>query len=257
MGREVASRSKKRSCAIMQPTFIPWSGYFNLMTRVDDFVFLDDVQFARRSWQCRNKILLDGKPFMVSLRLQKGARERLIIDVPLHQDEGDDGWRESIGKTLNHTYSKHPCPESIEPALNALDDADLTMLAEFNMALIRSYIELLGLDVRLHRSSEMGVEGHRSERLAQICRKLDCQHYVSPVGAREYIEEDGIFSLYETDDGKLTVSFQDYVPGPYSQKGAVEFVSHLSIVDVLANLGVDASREYVRLGHCQKAGIAQ
>lgn len=241
----------------MQPTFLPWSGYFNLMTRVDDFVFLDDVQFARRSWQCRNRILLDGKPFMISLRLQKGSRERLIIDVPLYEDDGDDGWRESIAKTLKHTYSRHPYPEAIEPALDALQNQDLTMLADFNMALIRSYIELLGLDIRLHRSSEMGVEGYRSERLEQICRKLDCQHYVSPVGAREYIEEDGVFSFDGADNGKLTVSFQDYLPGPYPQKGAGEFVSHLAIVDVLANLGVDASREYVKLGHCQKAGIAQ
>ncbi|WP_370302900.1 WbqC family protein, partial [Rheinheimera baltica] len=49
-------------CAIMQPTFLPWSGYFNLMASVDVFVFLDDAQFQKGSWHNRNRIPLNGKP---------------------------------------------------------------------------------------------------------------------------------------------------------------------------------------------------
>ena len=55
-----------RSCAIMQPTYLPWSGYFNLMARVDVFVLLDDVQFERRSWQSRNRILVNGHEVLAS-----------------------------------------------------------------------------------------------------------------------------------------------------------------------------------------------
>jgi len=68
--------------SIMQPTYLPWIGYFDLISKSDIFVFLDDVQFSRRSWQQRNRILLDGKETMLTIPIQnKGKREQLIKDV--------------------------------------------------------------------------------------------------------------------------------------------------------------------------------
>ena len=57
--------------AIMQPTFIPWAGYFGLIKLVDQFVFLDDVQFDRRSWQQRNKIFENDKASFVTVPIIK------------------------------------------------------------------------------------------------------------------------------------------------------------------------------------------
>lgn len=54
-------------CGIMQPTYLPWSGYFNLISSVDIFVFLDDIQFNRRSWQTCNRVLLRGEEYMLSV----------------------------------------------------------------------------------------------------------------------------------------------------------------------------------------------
>ena len=70
--------------AIMQPTFMPWSGYFALMNAVDHFVFLDDVQFDKRSWQQRNKIKTDvGEMFLTLPVLTKGRYEQKINMVEL------------------------------------------------------------------------------------------------------------------------------------------------------------------------------
>ena len=70
--------------AIMQPTFLPWSGYFGLMQSVDMFVFLDSVQFDRRSWQQRNRIKTSSGPKWLTVPVRsKGKRSQLISDVKI------------------------------------------------------------------------------------------------------------------------------------------------------------------------------
>ena len=66
------------SCAIMQPTYLPWSGYFNLIKNVDIFIFLDDVQFDRRSWQTRNRINQGGRDLLLSLSTNKTTQNEFI-----------------------------------------------------------------------------------------------------------------------------------------------------------------------------------
>ncbi len=66
--------------AIMQPTFNPWLGYFDLIDYVDEFVFLDTVQLARRSWQVRNKLKVNNKEYMFSLPIKKEkSRDETIL----------------------------------------------------------------------------------------------------------------------------------------------------------------------------------
>ena len=69
--------------AVMQPTFLPWMGYFALMHQVQDFVFLDNVQFSKRSWQCRNRIKGDNGPLMISMPIDKSNSRKLISEVQL------------------------------------------------------------------------------------------------------------------------------------------------------------------------------
>lgn len=228
-------------CVIMQPTFIPWSGYFNLISEADEFVFLDDVQFEKRSWQSRNAILVGGKRYFLSLQVSKGNFDRKIDEVLLFQEPH---WRQNLCKTLIHTYGKHPFPEAIEPALNALKDVSLTKLSEFNINIIEKLCQLLGLETKWHRSSEIGTIGKRSEKLLAICNTLNCSEYLSPIGAKDYIEEDNLFS-----NSNITVTFQNFSPGPYVQKNSDEFISHLSIVDVIANIGPKAAAEYIKTGN--------
>jgi len=70
--------------AIMQPTYLPWLGYFGLMDRVDTFVYLDSVQFARRSWQQRNRIKSERGEVMLTVPVaKKGLRDQKIADVEI------------------------------------------------------------------------------------------------------------------------------------------------------------------------------
>lgn len=224
----------------MQPTFIPWSGYFNLISQADQFVFLDDVQFEKQSWQSRNAILLDKKRFLLRLQISRGPLASKISEIELNQEPA---WRERLSRTLRETYGKHPFKLAIEPVLRALSDLQLTSLRDFNIQIVEEYCDLLKITTPKSKSSEFRIEGNRSERILSICKRLACDEYLSPAGAKDYLEDDNLFP-----GSNVKLEFQDFNPKYYPQLGAKEFVSHLSIVDIMANIGPQATKEYIETG---------
>lgn len=224
------------SVAIMQPTYLPWAGYFNLISRVSRFVFLDDVQFAKPSWQMRNRILHRGAPHFLAVPTE-GSRHQLLSDVRL----SGDAFRDTHQKTLQHAYSKHPHGKALlEVVSPVLADRSLDKLVELNVALITALSRRLGLTTPLLRSSQLGLQGKRSSHLLEILLALGDLDYLSPEGSRGYIEQEQVLA-----NAGATVRYQDFTPAPYPQKGATEFVSHLSIADVVAHLGWEAARRYL------------
>jgi hypothetical protein len=123
------------------------------------------------------------------------------------------------------------------------------LLAEINMDLIRSLCAAMGMRPAFYRSTELGIEGMRSERLVAFCRHFGASTYLSPLGSREYIESDGVFAASD-----VKVLYQDFVPPPYPQRGAAEYVSHLSLVDLLANVGFEEGKSYVEQTRYSGAG---
>ncbi|MSP70825.1 MAG: hypothetical protein EXR76_01295 [Myxococcales bacterium] len=228
-----------RRCAIMQPTFLPWAGYFHLMAAVDVFVFLDDVKVVRQSWQTRNRILNCGQSQLVVLPVL-GSDSQAIAEV--HIDERS-GWRRKQILTLRQTYARAPFGKAVVDALAPLyGDESLTLLADFNCAVIERLARLLEIETPCVRSSVLAPEGVRSARLLNLCRTLDCVRYLSPRGSMQYLEEDDVL-----EPAGLEVSYSAFEPGPYTQLG-LPFVSHLCIVDVVAFLGFEAAAVYVRTG---------
>jgi|TARA_B110000908_G_C10241761_1_gene446496 hypothetical protein len=227
-------------CAIMQPTFLPWAGYFNLMSQVDDFVFLDDVQLEKQSWQTRNRLLMNGCAQWVSLplrhsKLSKSIKETEVLDI--------GRWGEKLAKGFKQNYGKHPHYAAARDIIDLLMLEPEAKLATLNETVIRFVAEKLEITTRLHRAGELGVKGARSTRLISLCEHFKAKEYLSPAGAADYLSEDG-FTLKTT----TTLRFQEYHPQAYLQKGSQEFFSHLSIVDVIANLGWDGTRKYIIKG---------
>jgi hypothetical protein len=224
--------------AIMQPTYLPWAGYFNLIQETDAFVFLNDVQFSPRSWQQRNRIVLGGQPLILTVPVHtKGKRDQTIREVTTDETQN---WRRKHLLTLQRAYAKHPHGSAVVALIEKVLAQNVSLLAEINVALIRSFCEAMGMGPTFHISSQFSLGGHKSDHLLAICRHLGANAYLSPVGSREYIEEEGVFA-----GSDVQVSYQDYVPPPYAQPGVAEFISHMSIVDVLASLGFEEGRRYI------------
>ena len=224
--------------SIMQPTFLPWTGYFNLMANSDIFVFLDDVQFEKQSWQQRNRIIQNKNECMLSLPvLTKGKHDQLIADVIL---DDKHNWREKQLKTIQNAYSKHLFGNLILDIFEKYITKGSSKLCELNTAFIIKIKEMLNLKTNIIFSSNLKAEGKRSNKIYNICKMLGATQYLSPVGSKEYIEEDKVF-----DHNNLPVIYQNYIPVPYPQKDIQNFIPYMSIVDLLANVGPDNAIKYI------------
>ncbi len=222
----------------MQPTYLPWAGYFNLMKNVDIFVLLDDVQFNRRSWQQRNRILLQGKEKILTIPVQsKGKRSQLINQVVLDTEQN---WFDSHKSILETAYSKHPYGKEIIDLYSNVVNPETTLLRDVNVSFIEAIKCYLNISTELVLSSDIPVEGKKSDYLINICNYVGANNYLSPLGSYEYIEEEGLFNKTS-----INIEYQNYKPEEYIQKNSELYIPSLSIVDVLANIGHKETIQYI------------
>jgi hypothetical protein len=225
----------------MQPTYFPWAGYFNLVNAVDVFVFLDDAQYERGTWQNRNRVLVAGKPHWLTVPVVRGhlgeTLDRVRTDEKL-------SWRRKHVALLRQVYGKHPfAADVLDLSESLVGDTTISVLGELNMRIVNSFCAKLGIATKRLRASELGVSGKRSERLIAICSRLGCDEYLSPPGAFGYLMEDRF-----CEQGSARLLVNEYLPAPYQQLGLSEFVSHLSIIDIVAHLGWGGAASYIGRG---------
>lgn len=230
-----------KTLVVMQPTFMPWAGYFNLMSQADEFVFLDDVQLEKQSWQTRNRILVQGQVKWLSLPVVHHALEQKIVDTQLFPGTI---WRDKMRRGLRMSYARHPYLGDVCELLDYFMSLEAGLsLSQTNQRTICFVAEKLRLSTRCHLSSKLAVAGQRTDRLVAFCHLFGADEYLSPVGSAEYLENDGFASK-----SAVRLRFQDYQPVSYTQRGVEHFVSHLSILDVLAHLGWKGAADYVQFG---------
>jgi hypothetical protein len=220
--------------AIMQPTYLPWMGYFDLIDRVDQFVLLDDVDFASRSWQQRNRIKNAQGEQMLSLPVKKKGQAGKRIDQTLLNN--NDKWAKKHRQAISLAYGKSAFFREISEPLFPLYADTQENLADFNIAIIKVVSSCLGLETPLLRSSTLKCEGKKVDHLLAICRHLGANEYLSPVGSFDYIDEDNRF----TENG-IQLWYQHFEHPQYSQRFG-EFIPYLSIIDLLFNEGPNALR---------------
>ena len=229
---------KNNICAVMQPTYLPWSGFFNLIYQADHFVFLDDAQYSKNSWHNRNQIIIHGEKSWITLPVQNNI-EPIFEKIPIYKSK----WNIKHVKTLESNYGRHPYFDDIKPILFIIENFSSETLSEINIALIMKMSQLLEIEVKFHLASKVGILGQRSERLVDFSRSFHCDTYLSPVGSKDYLEQDGIF--YNSD---INLKYQNFNPVMYEQKGTKEFIGYLSIIDVVANIGWVKAKDYIKGG---------
>jgi hypothetical protein len=225
-------------CAIMQPTYFPWAGYFSLLGVVDVFVFLDDVQFVRGSWQNRNRVLVAGEEHWITVPATRERLGQLICQTGIDERPG---WRSKHLRLLEQSYARHAHAAEMLEVASLILRAEWSCLADLNIAMISEIASRVGIETPLVLSSRLGIGGGRTDRLIAICEHLGCDEYVSPPGSSTYLTDDGFLMR-----NRVRLSFHDFRPEPYPQRGSPAFVSHLSVLDVAANLGWRGVENYIR-----------
>ncbi len=217
--------------AIAQPTYLPWLGYFDLLDQVDKFVLLDTVQFEKQSWQQRNRIKTPtGLLWLTVPVVFRGRLGQRIVDVEIREAEF---WRDHL-RAVELNYRRAPCFDDYYPALSELlrSASSGLRLAELTISLFRWLSKALGVETPIVRSSQLGVDGKRTQLLAEICSLSGATTYVSPLGSADYLLND----LPILTGQGVDVVFQHYEHPSYRQLFP-PFQAHASVLDLLFNEG--------------------
>lgn len=176
--------------AILQPSYIPWRGYFHQIHRSDVFVFYDDVQYDKHGWRNRNRIKTANGPAWLTIPvLNRGCvtENILIKDVEIARDHR---WAKKHWTSIRQAYGKRaPHLERYASLLETFYRAPPRLLADFTIPLTIALARALGIEeTRFVRSSELGVTGERVDRLIRILQRLGVNVYLSGPSARSYID---------------------------------------------------------------------
>ncbi|MBU3635539.1 WbqC family protein [Polynucleobacter sp. es-GGE-1] len=219
--------------AIMQPTYLPWLGYFGLMKSVNKFVILDNVQFSKRSWQQRNRIKTrNGESWLTVPVKNSGIREQLIYEVEI---DYSNKFPINHIKSIQQNYSKHKFYCEYKEELACIYNANYKYLIDLNMALINFFRKILFIDCEIIYSSTLGCEGRNADLLAKICKKLLATKYISPPGSKDYLSKSNSFEL-----AGIPVEYFQYSHPQYSQLYE-DFIPYLSTLDLIFNCGIDSA----------------
>jgi hypothetical protein len=230
--------------SIMQPTYLPWCGYFDYIQYSDTLVFLDDVSLAqqRPNWQKENRILYNGEIRWLRAPVARvNGNDTLIKDAEYKENVE---WRKAHLALLEEAYAKAPYFEEVYALMQAALSSTAALLADVNIEIIRRVGDYLGFKCDYARAAALKAgDSKKDHRLVEICRKLGATEYYSPQGSAEYIAPEnfsaaGIVLCYQ--------NLQHPVYKQYNNKG--EFVPYLSVLDMLFNEG-RRSADIIRSAH--------
>ena len=215
-----------KSIGIMQPYFFPYIGYFQLINAVDTFVFYDDVNFIKKGWINRNRILNQGEAKLFSVPLVGASQNKLINEVELYVDSK---WLNQFKTTLSHCYSKALHYEEVMVLVEKVFATTSVTISDLAIKSINEICIFLELEKQFFVSSDkfpITKNLERADRLIEITKLCNGEHYVNPSGGidlygKGYFKENGI-----------ELSFLDSEISIYNQLNN-DFVGGLSILDVL------------------------
>lgn len=225
--------SERRIVTIHQPNFLPWLGFFHKMLQADVFILLDNVPFSKNSYQNRVEIKsAHGPQWLTVPVLTKGRSGQLTCDVAVNPTER---WRRTHLGALRSNYQPAPFYDDVMAWLRPLYKRKPTKLTPFNYALIEVVREQLGLSTELIPASSLDVDGSASELLLDLVLATGGDVYLSGPSGHDYLDT----ALFN--DAGVDVHFQDFDHPTYPQLHG-EFISELSILDLLMNVGPTEAR---------------
>lgn len=221
---------------ILQPSYIPWRGYFDLIHDADVFVFYDDVQYDKHGWRNRNRIKTAQGPQW--LTIGTNASEKVLIkDALIAQKD----WARKHLASLRQSYARAPFLAETLAVIAPIYERGDTHLSNLTIDLTIALARHLGITTELVRSSELGVGGGKTERLVNIMRHLGCARYVSGPSARDYIEPE-FFA-----QANIQLDYKAYAYPEYEQLHP-PFEPAVTILDLLCMKGAVEAPSFIWRG---------
>ncbi len=221
-------------CVILQPSYIPWRGYFHQIYKADVFVFYDDVQYDKRGWRNRNQIkTVTGKQWLTIPVNSRGAQTE---NIPIHKIpiSWETEWNKSHFLSLQHAYRKAPFFKKYEPLLESFYQRHDEFLADFTIDFTVALAREMGIHhTQFVRSSTLQAIGEKTDRLINVLQKIKANHYISGPSAKDYIEAD------KFEKARISLEYMQYDYPSYSQLYP-PYEPFVSILDLLCMAGPNA-----------------
>nr|WP_295941669.1 WbqC family protein [uncultured Acidovorax sp.] len=220
---------------VIQSSFIPWRGYFDFIASVDAFVFHDDIQYTKGDWRNRNKIKTAKGSEWLSVPVSYKSVSQLICDTPI---DNSTHWAKRHLRIWQAHYQAAPYFGATKEILALMNDNDDATISQLNIKLIRNICEYLGISTPMMLSSELALEGSKTERLIDLLRKLNASTYLSGPSADAYLDKEAFRR------NGIQLEYKSYDYAPYSQLWG-DFIDEVTVLDLIANCGPEA-RNYIR-----------
>lgn len=227
--------------AILQPTYLPWMGYFEFINSSDIFVVFDHVQFEKQSWQQRNRIKTSHGVVWLTMPVTKAPYTTRICDMKIANDQKSPlkkHWR-----IITEAYKKAPYFEKYSPLFDKIYSEKYVLLRDLNVKIIKLMCDILGIKKEFIFSSELNLNDEnmgKTEKIVNLCKKMGITDFYEAGGGKGLFDE----SLLRKEG--ISISFQDFKHPEYPQLWG-EFVPYLSAIDLIFNQG-DKSLSIIKSG---------
>ncbi len=209
---------------IMQPYFMPYIGYFQLMKAVDKYVIYNDVNYIKGGWVARNNILINGEKQLFTIKLQGASPNKHFAEIQILDDF------KKLIKTLEMNYSKAPFFQLTMGLMEKIFSYPEKRLDLFIKNSFEQILFYLGIKTELILSSDIAKDNslRGKDKVMEICKILEADTYYNAIGGKELydkkeFENNGISLHFLKTDENLR----------YKQFSNMDFVPNLSIIDVL------------------------
>jgi len=221
-----------KKVAIVQSNYIPWKGYFDLISLVDEFILYDDVQYTKRDWRNRNRIKTANGSMWLTIPVEvKGRYYQKIKETVISDPE----WNHRHWKFIAYNYSR---TKYFQEYRNIFEDLYLgcneKFLSRINYRFLTAICEILGIETKLSCSMDYRLIEGKTERLVDLCKQADATEYLSGPAAKAYIDEE----LFRKEG--IELRYIDYSGYPEYNQLFPPFEHHVSIIDLIFNEGPDA-----------------
>ncbi len=222
---------------IMQPYFFPYIGYWQLLNLVDKYVIFDDVNYIKRGWINRNRILMNGDAVLFNVPLLGVSQNKLINQIEVNNDK-----KLLIKnlKTIELAYRKAPYFGDVYPLVERILENEASNIAEYNAYSIKYISEYLDIKTELIMSSKLSKDNSlkSQNKILEICELLGATEYYNAIGGQELYSKDAFANkniqlrFLKTND----IRYQQFKN---------DFVSNLSIIDVMMFNSVSTIKEFL------------
>jgi len=221
--------------AISQSGYLPWKGYFDIISRVDEYIILDEVQYPKETFCNRNHIKTpEGLQYLTVPVVTKGRAEQKISEAQV----ADAKWAHKHWSTIQNNYARSEFFGLYKDRFAEVYDkaAALQNLSAINESFLRLLCGILGINTKLTQSSEYELAEGKNEKVVGLLKQSGAGIYLARPGSREYMQ--AAPALYEG----IKIVYMDYAGYPEYKQQNGEFVHNLSVIDLIFNMGPESPK---------------